>query len=1279
VALPADLPTGRWTAELELPGESNKTTVFGSATFNVEEFMPARMKVKLDVAKNAERASIANGPLTAEIRADYLFGQPVTDRPATLTTRIEAASFSPKDWNGWTFGDSANTSEVFNGKRAIGGRAEQPTMTLDAKGRAKWELDGDQLLNPSEDSPTPTKAKHRRTTAALPKATDYPGPWRASLYAAVIETGGRAVSVSRSVEIDRLSHYLGIKPRFSAVSPGSPAEFELAAVAPSGKIESDQSKVEFRLYRETWNTTLVEERGSYRYVSTRQLEPVGQAQPIAMNAGRGKCQVTPTTDGSFVLTAKDANGFVSSVGFYASTGAWEENINRDDPEKIEVILSKTPKPVWQETFEAFSHPSAERAFNFWHHNTIRLPQTVAFRAGETAQVLVRSPFAGKLLLCVESDSILSKRVIDMPASHLSTVVELPRGCGSGAFITATVIRPINPNAPWRTHRAFGVARVPMDNSDLKLDVQIAAPPDMRPGQSLSIAVHVVDANGRPAAGAAVTVAAVDEGILSLTNYVTPNPFAFFTTKRSHGVKWSDIYNHLMPEVARPGRSSETGGDKDGDAPAGRHTTPVTARRVRPVAFVTSVLRTDNTGAAHVDCPVPDFAGQLRVMAIASDASGFGSSQATTLVRSPLTIQSSWPRFAAPGDTFTVPVTLFNRTSQAGKAHVSVDFISDASPSPLRFAAGNGKRIEIASDNIPAGGSATIEFPVHAEQIAGVARAHLSATLNGETCQETIELPVRPASPEISVGGFAVATPGHPATMPIGNDFMPGTARAQIQAGPMPSLELPRGLDYLEHYPYGCAEQTTSECFPLLALSDIGAKIAPGLFEPRRVEERLQSGITALIGMQCADGGLAMWPGQRQAWPWASVYAAHMLVEAERIGHKVPLDFRDSLLAYVRNLLHEATDKPEVVETQAYACYVLALAGRPERAVMDRLTEIVNHPGHLHSDEGEIGSQASFHLAAAWLGSGRRDLAEALIPKTLPQPRARRQLGGNVGSPVRDQAILLSTLLDVQPDRPELPEIAQRLADAGRDGRWQSTQDAAFAVMALGKYLRQSKPGAPFESATVSIAGKILAHAAKGDSISLKPTDFGNLSFEVVGPADAKGYLGWLSSGVPMKAPPDEDAGLRVRRRYLSAAGKPIANDTIRSGDLVCVEITIDGSPMQNVVIDDLLPAGLEIENSHLATSADEEQVDESKLKANTFSHGRADARDDRLVVVGDVGGAGKGTFKYLARAVTPGTFVIPPVRGECMYDIGVHSLSGGGHTLTVLPFAAAKNLASAER
>lgn len=1279
VTLPTDIPTGRWTAELELPGETGRTTLFGSATFNVEEFMPARMKVKLDVANNAERVSIANAPLTAEIRADYLFGQPVSDRPATLTTRIEAATFSPKEWSDWTFGDLANTGEVFNGKRAIGGRAEQATMTLDANGRAKWELEADELLNPSEDSPTPTRSRHRRGTAPLSKATDYPGPWRASFYAAVIETGGRAVSVSRSVEVDRLSHYLGIKPRSNAVSPGSPAEFELVAVAPNGKIHTDGSKVEVRLYRETWNTTLVEERGSYRYVSTRQLEPIGEAQSVTMNGGRGTCRITPTTDGSFVLTAKDANGFLSSLSFYASAGAWEENVNRDDPEKIEVVLSKTPKPIWQETFEAFSHPSAQRLFNFWHHNTIRLSQAVAFRAGETAQVLVRSPFAGKLLLCVESDSILSKRVIDMPASHLSAAVELPRGCGGGAFVTATVIRPINPNAPWRTHRAFGVARVPIDNSALKLDVEITAPGDMRPGQSLPIVIHVVDADGRPAAGAAVTVAAVDEGILSLTNYVTPNPFVFFTTKRAHGVKWSDIYNHLMPEVARAGRSSETGGDKDGDAPASRHTTPVTARRVRPVAFVTAVLHADSAGVARADFPLPDFAGQLRVMAIASDLSGFGSSQATTLVRSPLTIQSSWPRFAAPGDTFTVPVTLFNRTSKAAKAKVSADFVVDGSPSPLRFIAGNGKHIEIASDTIPPGGSATVEFPVHAEQIAGVAHAHLSATLDGETSQETIELPVRPASPEVSVGGFVVATPGHPATMPIGNDFMPGTARVQIQAGPMPSLELPRGLDYLEHYPYGCAEQTTSECFPLLALSDVGAKIAPGLFEARRVDERLQSGITTLIGTQCADGGLAMWPGQRQAWPWASIYAAHMLVEAERAGHKVPLDFRDSLLAYVRNLLNQATDKSEIVEVQAYACYVLALAGRPQHAVMDRLTEIVNHPRSSHGDEGEIGSQASFHLAAAWLASGRRDLAEALIPKVLPQPRSKRQLGGNVGSPVRDRAILLSTLLDVQPDRPELPEIAQRLADAGRQGHWQSTQDAAFAVMALGKYLRQSKPGSPFESATVSIAGKILGRAAKGESIALKPSDFGDLSFEIAGPADAKGYLAWLSSGVPMKAPADEDAGMHIRRRYLTAAGNPIANETVHSGDLVCVEITVDGEPMQNVVIDDLLPAGLEIENDHLATSADQEQTEENKSKANSFSHGRADARDDRLVVVGDLTGAGKETFKYLARAVTPGTFVIPPVRGECMYDVGVHSLSGGGHMLTVLPFSTGKNLASAER
>jgi uncharacterized protein YfaS (alpha-2-macroglobulin family) len=864
----------------------------------------------------------------------------------------------------------------------------------------------------------------------------------------------------------------------------------------------------------------------------------------------------------------------------------------------------------------------------------------------------------------------------MEESHTALRVRVPENCRPNAFLTATVVRAIDPHATWRTHRAFGVARIPLDNTDRKLAVQVAAPKEMRPGNTLIVDLKVKDSAGKPAANAAVSVAAVDEGILALTNFATPDPFAFFTAKRAHGVRWSDLYSHLMPEVARIQGSSPVGGDKDGGGGA-RHTTPVSARRVKPVALLSPILHTDAEGNVRANLQVPEFAGQLRVMAITYGGKSFGAGESSVFVRSPLLVQSSWPRFAAPEDRFTVPLVVFNNTPSEGTAEISLSIADggiEKNPYPLAFANSGEHELKLTTAAIKPGRQSVIAFEMIASHGCGVAKVRLSASLNGENYSEEIELPIRPASPTISIGGYAVATPTAPAKIGIVDGMLEGTGELQVRAAPFPVLELPRGLEYLDRYPYGCAEQTISGGFPLVALGDLGPQLAPGMFGRERVEMKLQSGIMRLMGMQTADGGLSMWPGANQsAWPWASVYAAHFLVEAQAAGHKVPEDFRDRLMTYVRNQLNQATDNPEIVEVQAYASYVLALAGKPERAIMSRLTEIVNDTKPAKSGYYQLAPEARFHLAAAWLLAGRRDLAAGLIPQTLPQPRSQRQLSANVGSPVRDRAVLLSTLMQIDPDHPAIPAMAQQLADAGKDHGWRSTQDAAFAVMALGKYLRQMKRSDPYEEARLFIdREKYIADASEGKPLACDPAFDAKSTMElrITGSERAKAYVSWVQSGVPIKPPADEDAGMKIRRRYLDARGATMVGSTVRSGDLVQIELSIESlTALENVVIDDLLPAGFEIENARLDTAADGRQVAQKAAHREgetTFSHGRLDVRDDRLVVVGSLSSGGSAKFVYLARAVTPGEFVVPPVRGECMYDIGTHSISGAGGKIRVV-------------
>jgi uncharacterized protein YfaS (alpha-2-macroglobulin family) len=648
-------------------------------------------------------------------------------------------------------------------------------------------------------------------------------------------------------------------------------------------------------------------------------------------------------------------------------------------------------------------------------------------------------------------------------------------------------------------------------------------------------------------------------------------------------------------------------------------------------------------------------GKLRIMAVAYRGESMGSAEGATLVRSPLVVQSSFPRFMAPGDSSTVSLLMINNSSEAGTVQTKLTTSSDQ---VLAFEA------PVADVTLKPGEQKIVTTKLLAKGAVGASAISLEAKLGDDVFTEHTEIPVRPASPAISRGAYAMVTPEKPLELEIPRGLLPGTESFELRLGQRPALGLPEGIQYLDRYPYGCLEQTTSQCFPLVYLSDIGRTIAPGVFEKENIDRKVQSGITRLIGMQTASGGLSMWPGSTEVWPWGSVYAAHFLMEAEKAGQKVPEDFKVRLLAYVRSLLTTSAQPGEQTQLQAYAAYVMALAGKPDRAVLNRLGEILEA-----QKEDPSAASARFHVALAWSAAGRHDLALKMIPQALPTFSRKRELGGNLGSPIRDEALLLTTLLGVSPDDPGIAPLAERLSTAGRDGLWRSTQDNAFAVMALGKYLRATKDEQPFESAELLDGEKVLASGDGKKPLLWSSRELpAKVTVRVKGTAAAKGYVSWLQNGVPLEMPASADNALKVRRVYLTEEDKPLETASLVSGTAVKVRITVDApTDLSNVVIEDLVPAGLEVENPRLRTTQKSDGDTPPQPVVRTISPQRLDVRDDRVVVVCGVP-AGSSTFTYLARAVTPGEYVVPPVRGECMYDPAINSLSGGGSRMMVVAF-----------
>ncbi|HTW95858.1 MAG TPA: MG2 domain-containing protein [Tepidisphaeraceae bacterium] len=1234
VSLPADLPTGVWTAEIALPGQSeHREDQFGSATFQVEDFIPSRMKVALKFPPQM-RFAIGHGPLKAAVQADYLFGRPAAGLPVSLTMRIQPAGFSPAGWDDWTFGDTAQviSPDSLGCLRAM----VRSSATLDGGGHYDWAIDAGGALG----------------IPASPQSNQYMGPWKLSAASGVSETGGRTITAARQIELDLLPAYIAVRRAGSSdqAMPGEPCEFQIKMVRPDGFVsEASDEILQASLQRENWNTSLIYTRGNYSYQSTRVLDPIAHGA-VQLSAGAATWSVVIPDSGSYVISLRDPKtNAMTTMEFDASDGTpWNDNVSRDQPEHLVVRVLSPDQP---------NDPSPR------------------FGVGEKANVLIASPFPGRLLLTVETDDVVQSKVIAMPATHIVVPITVTGACRPNAFVCATVISAIDPNARWNAHRAFGVARLNVDPSDRALNVALIGPASLRPMQSLDLRIAVTDSSGRPAADAAVTVAAVDEGICQLTDFATPDPLAFFTGQRALSVESCDLYDQLMSEAPRLSGATATGGDASPDM--SRHGTPVIARRVKSVSLAWLQVRTDADGMARASFPIPEFEGRLRVMAVAYKASQFGSTDKAVTVASPVLVQSSWPRFAAPGDQFTVPLVVFNNTSEPAMATISAQLLVDRATPPgiLQFGLNRAAQFTFAPLSLRASGQRELDLPVFVGSAAGVARIRIHMAAGADSYDDTLELPIRPAAPMTQFGGYAIATTTRPAIIADFVPMLPGTGSVAIGVTSWPTLRLPQALDYLNRYPYGCVEQTTSAAFPLLVLGDLGKQIDPTLFDANLVRQKINRAIVELIGMQTADGGLAMWPGDRADWDWGSIYAAHFLVEARAAGFDVPDDFFDSLLSYVGRQLDRGTDDAEQLETQSYAAYILTLAGKSDRGILSRLTELASsNPPDQSLDDNAMRGDARLMLACAWLLDGRRDLAENLLPDSLPLPRIHRETGGNIGSPIRDRALLIYTLATVRPDDPALPNLVQQLADAGAHGQWDSTQDNAFALLAIARYLQHCPRPAAYQEARLLAPGGQLSTSQNAGAIAWRsPSPAAEYSVRISGAPTSAAFVSWLQTGVPLVMPRDVEHGLAIYRRYLDVDGHELKNNIVRSGDLVKVELTIEAPPDEsNLVIDDLLPAGLEIENPRLSTSA---QEDEDTSQIPDLARVRVDMRDDRLILMADMPGAATARYEYLARAVTRGTFIIPPVRIEAMYDIATNALSGGGGRLIVQPMES--NFASA--
>jgi uncharacterized protein YfaS (alpha-2-macroglobulin family) len=1183
--MPDYLPTGRYTLRLRVPQAKED---MGATTFLLEDFVPPQIRVT--VTTEQERVA-ANEKLKATIFAEHLFGAPAAGLKANIKCIYSPVSFAPKQWADYQFGVQAAR---FWGGQETGSFAMKPqdveNLVLDENGKSTVEI-----------------------ANAIP--TNAPGPIQALVQASVFEQSGRSITATKKTVLDPYPFYIGIKGNSGSwLKSGQAHKLTVVAVLPNGEPFKPAKPLTVRLSSIDWNYNYKRTPGGGYTYEGHKVVTLLKEETLDLSSGTAEYEFTPTGYGQNELSITDPDsGSVSSFAFYASD--YEQSWTTTQRDKPDSLTLKLDQPEYQ--------------------------------IGTTAKLTIQAPFSGTALLTIESDKVLQSRVILLEKNTAEVDLEVKDSYAPNVHCSVSVIRPAVAEAVWKGHRAFGSVPLKVSPRNHRINVALETPQTMLPQSKLRTRILLTDDAGQAVNGE-VTLIAVDEAICMLTSLKTPSPLDWLYALRRPGVESHDVYSELMEvldESVLAGKSHPGGGGDGEEAEAAERLTkrlnPIKANRFKPVSLWTSRIAVTN-GTAEVELDVPEFTGELRVMAIACNARQLGSAQGMVKVKRPLIVQPSLPRFLAPGDEFLMDVTVFNEIGKDVSAKLQV-----TCGGPLSTKV-NEQRIEIKQ-----GGSASVSVPMVAGKLPG--KALCTVTCEAETVKftDTIEIAVRPPISAEVIADSGSLPAGKTLEITAPANWLPESVTRRLQVSKEPTLELGHGLQYLLRYPYGCIEQTTSAAFPLLYLPDLANRTFDKSMGKDAARGYVMSGVWRILSMQQPNGGFSYWSGSYELCPWGTSYATHFLVEAKKAGYEVPKAQLARALQAVRKGLDSSSDENSyygnIYDLRAYACYVLAIAGEPEHPWQARMLE----------KKDKLSYYARLLNASAMLVQGEPKRAVELL-KELGLPSAGpRDQGGCFNSPNRNASLLLSAWLDIDPKNEDVIKLVQVLGKAKINGYWGTTQDSAMALMALGKYARRMKQESQDFKAMITLPNGTTEAFDQSQERKwvLERNETGKILLTNQGPGSL--YYSFESEGVPLDLPEyyqkitAKNQGMTVKREWLDDEGNSVDITQLKQNDLVVAKIILDphGRTYDNVAIEDLLPAGLEIENPNLDTT---QSLPWLKEKSDWCV--RRDIRDDRILLFTRPF-SGTSTFYYLARAVTPGKYLVPPVSAECMYEPEIRSVT----------------------
>lgn len=1038
-------------------------------------------------------------------------------------------------------------------------------------------------------------------SARIPEVPATTRPLEAKITVRVREPSGRAVEESLTRAVAPTAPMIGIRPLFSGgqVSEGATASFEVIAI--------DPALARTALSGASWELVKVNRRFQwYREGSNWNYEPITSTEridtgTIDLTAADPARISVPVDWGTYRIEIVDpaSAATASSVTF---TAGWVSLAGQaDTPDMLEVGLDKAD-----------------------------------YAPGETAKVRLDPRFAGTALVSVVSDKVLHMETVAVPAEGTSVDLTVEESWGPGAYVTAMLYRPMDVDAGRMPSRAIGLDWLSLDKAARTLTVSFDLPEVAEPRQTTVVPVSIegIDAGDE----AYLTVAAVDVGILNITGYEPPDPVGWFLGQRQLGMAVRDLYGDLIDSLGAMRGRIRSGGGADAGA------TPAAPPTQAPVSLFSGLVTVGDDGTAEIPFEIPAFNGTLKVMAIAWTKDKVGEAAADLIVRDPIVVSGSLPRFLAPGDATRIRFDLDNVDGPAGNYTLT---LAPTGPIVLDQTT--------ASITLGAKETASIEVGLSADEPGTGAITATLAAPDGASYPQSFTLPVRPAAPPMTDRRLQALAGGE--TVTIGADIaaglLPDDAAISLAVTTGAPIDVPGLLVALDTYPYGCAEQTTSRAMPLLYLAQVAATV--GIGSDPAIKARIDKAIRRVLAMQDSSGAFGLW-SPIGGDLWLNAYVVDFLTRAKEAGYTVPalpmtlaLDNIQNTLAYRSNF---DSGKGEDV---AYGLYVLARNGRASigdlRYYIDERLDDFGTP----LARAQVGAAVAFSGDRTRAGRAFSAAARALPPTSPDEIRGRN----DYGSPLRDAAASLTLVAESGMDAGEIPAFTQAVAVTSQASfGTRTTQEMAWLLMAAhaiddgNSSLDLSVDGLPHAGA---LYRQMSVPALRNGAMTIE-----NRGYEPV-------QLAVTVTGTPRLPQAAASIGLSIERRYYNLDGETVDPRQVAQNERLVVVLTATEAEALpgDLLIVDLLPAGFEIENPALVTGADLAAFPWLQTDTRPDHLG---FRDDRFVAAFSRSGGNSDPMivAYMVRAVSPGTFSHPPAQIEDMYRAGRFARTGPG-SVTVRP------------